>query len=402
MNSILTINAGSSSIKFALYRVIEPLERIIYGMVDRIGLSGTNLKSTDPANDRRDSREFVAPDHKIAAHRLIDWFEEQSAFESVRAIGHRVVHGMHHTAPERVTQALVEELRMISAYDPEHMPLELELIEAFQERHPKLPQVVCFDTAFHQTMPRVAQLLAIPRRFDERGIHRYGFHGLSYEYLMEELVRLNDPSGTKGRVILAHLGSGASLAAVLDGKSIETSMGFTPTSGVPMSTRSGDLDPGLVNYLAQAEQMTPSQFHHMVNHESGLLGVSGTSSDIRDLLANEATDSHAAEAVSLFTYSVKKWIGSLAAAMGGVDTVVFSGGIGENNPILRTRICEGLGFLGIDLDESRNAETTAIISSETAGVRVRVIRTNEERMIARWVLRSGVTSVTDESKRQTC
>jgi len=233
----------------------------------------------------------------------------------------------------------------------------------------------------------VAKLLPIPRRFDAKGIQRYGFHGLSYAYLMEELARLGDPAAKTGRVILAHLGNGASLAAVLDGQSIDTSMGFTPTAGLVMSTRSGDLDPGLAPYLARTEKMTTPQFYKMVNHESGLLGVSETSSDMRDLLALEASDVRAAEAVALFCYQAKKWIGSFAAALGGLDTLVFAGGIGENCPAIRARICEGLGFIGIELNETRNAETEAVISSDTCRAAVRVIRTDEELMIARSVLR---------------
>jgi acetate kinase len=290
---------------------------------------------------------------------------------------------MKHTEPEIVTPELLAELHRISPYDPDHLPREIELIEAFRERHPKLPQVACFDTAFHQTMPRVAKLLPIPRRFDAKGIQRYGFHGLSYAYLMEELARLSDPAAKKGRVILAHLGNGASVAAVRDGKSIDTSMGFTPTAGLVMSTRSGDLDPGLAPYLARTEQMTTGQFYKMVNHESGLLGVSETSSDMRDLLEHEKKDVRAAEAVALFCYQAKKWIGAYAAALGGLDTLVFAGGIGENAPIIRARICEGLDFLGIDLDKTRNAKTMAVISKNSSRVTVRVIRTDEELMIAR-------------------
>jgi acetate kinase len=293
---------------------------------------------------------------------------------------------MKHTEPEIVTQDLLDELHRISPNDPDHLPREIELIETFCQRHPKLPQVACFDTAFHQTMPRVAKLLPIPRRFDAMGIQRYGFHGLSYAYLMEELARLGDSSATKGRVILAHLGNGASLAAVRDGKSIDTSMGFTPTAGLVMSTRSGDLDPGLAPYLERTEQMTTNQFYEMVNHKSGLLGVSETSSDMRDLLDHEQQDGRAAEAVALFCYQAKKWIGSFAAALGGLDTLVFAGGIGENAPVIRARICEGLGFLGIELDEQRNTETTPLISAQTHRVTVRVIRTDEELMIARSVL----------------
>jgi acetate kinase len=386
--SVLTLNGGSSSIKFALYEAVKPLKRGLYGTVDRIGLSGTNLTFHDADGKPQASRKLAAADHKSAANSLIDWLEEQNDFKSVRAVGHRVVHGMKHTEPELVTPELLDELHRISPNDPDHMPRELELIETFRQRHPKLPQVACFDTAFHQTMPRVAKLLPIPRRFDVKGIQRYGFHGLSYAYLMEELTRLGDPAAKIGRVILAHLGNGASMAAVRDGKSIDTSMCFTPTAGLVMSTRTGDLDPGLAPYLARTEQMTAKQFYEMVNHKSGLLGVSETSSDMRDLLDHEKQDVRAAEAVALFCYQAKKWIGAYAAALGGLDTLVFAGGIGENAPLVRARICEGLGFLGVELNETRNKNTAGIISTDASRVPVRVIRTDEELMIARSVLRS--------------
>ena len=382
---VLTINGGSSSIKFALYRVGEPLKRGLHGKIDRIGSSGANLTYSLPNEDKVNNREVAVGDLKSAAKFLIGWLEGQTDFDSVNAVGHRVVHGMQHTAPELVTAELLEELHRITPFDPEHLPGEIKLIEAFRQRHPKLPQVACFDTAFHRDLPRVAKLLAIPRRYEAQGVQRYGFHGLSYAYLLEELARLGDPAATKGRVILAHLGNGASMAAVRDGKSIDTSMGFTPVSGLPMSTRSGDLDPGLVSYLAQTEEMTASQFQKMVNHESGLLGVSEISSDMRDLLAQETTDARAAEAVALFCYQAKKWIGSFAAALGGLDTLVFAGGIGESAPLIRERICTGLGFLGIELDELRNAETAAVISTDASPVTVRIIRTDEELMIARSV-----------------
>jgi acetate kinase len=384
---ILTINGGSSSIKFALYRIGEPLRQGLHGKIDRIGLSGTNLTFTDPTGKQEKSCTFPASDHKSAANFLIDWLEEQTAFESVQAVGHRVVHGMQHTAPELVTQELLEELHRITPFDPEHLPGEIELIEEFRRRHPKLSQVACFDTAFHRDMPRVARLLPIPRRYEAEGVQRYGFHGLSYAYLMEELARLGDPAATNGRVILAHLGNGASMAAVRDGKSIDTSMAFTPTAGLVMSTRSGDLDPGLVSFLARTEKMTAPQFQKMVNHESGLLGVSEISSDMRDLLAQEGKDVRAAEAVALFCYQAKKWIGSFAAALGGLDTLVFAGGIGEKAPLIRERICEGLGFLGIELNQKRNAANETLISPGTARVRARVMRTDEEFMIARTVAR---------------
>jgi acetate kinase len=385
--SVLTINGGSSSIKFALYQTNESLERTLSGKVDRIGLDGTNLTFHDSTGKSHDPCAIAASDHKSAAKFLIDWLEEQNSFASVCAVGHRVVHGMKHTEPEVVTQELLDELHRLQPYDPDHLPSEIELIEMFRQRHPKLPQVACFDTAFHCTMPRVAKLLPIPRRYDTKGVERYGFHGLSYAYLMEELVRLGDPAATKGRVILAHLGNGASLAAVRDGKSIDTSMGFTPTAGLVMSTRSGDLDPGVASYLARTEQMTTKQFYEMVNHESGLLGVSETSPDMRDLLTKEAADVRAAEAVALFCYQAKKWIGSFAAALGGLDTLVFAGGIGENASPVRARSCDGLGFLGIELNETRNAENAAMISTDASRATVRVIRTDEELMIARSVCR---------------
>jgi acetate kinase len=387
-SSILVLNGGSSSIKFALYQAGNPLKRGLHGTVDRIGLSGMNLTFTEPKKKKPQHHTLTANNHKSAAIFLISWLEKKYSFGCIVAAGHRVVHGMKHTQPEFITKKLLAELRRISPNDPDHLPREIELIEVLRQRHPKLPQMACFDTAFHQTMPRVAKLLPIPRRFDAKGIQRYGFHGLSYAYLLEELARLGDPAAKKGRIILAHLGNGASMAAVRDGKSIDTSMCFTPTAGLVMSTRSGNLDPGIAPYLARTEQMTASQFSKMVNHESGLLGVSETSSDMRDLLENEKKDGRAAEAVALFCYQAKKWFGSFIAALGGLDTLVFAGGIGENSPDVRARICEKLDFLGIELDTSRNAKTAPVISKNSSPVTVRVIRTNEELMIARSVLRA--------------
>jgi acetate kinase len=245
--------------------------------------------------------------------------------------------------------------------------------------------VASFDTAFHHDLPRVARLLPIPRRYDAQGVRRYGFHGLSYAFLMGELARVAGSEAAQCRVILAHLGNGASLAAVHHGKSVDTSMSFTPTAGVPMSTRAGDLDPGLAWYLARTENMSVKQFNEMVNFHSGLLGVSETSSDMRDLLKCESQDVRAAEAVALFCYQVKKWIGAFAAALGGVDTLIFAGGIGENAPAVRARICSGLGFLGIEIDEKQNAANDDVISATSSRVAVRVIHTDEELMIARSV-----------------
>ncbi len=384
--SILTLNGGSSSIRFAVYAVGEPMRRQLSGKVDRIGTSGATLVVDGPEGASSAPRRLAATNHRAAAGMLLGWLETQPAFASVVAAGHRVVHGMQHSQPERVTPKLIAELRRIAPYDPDHLRREVGLIQSLSRRHPTLPQVACFDTAFHQGMPRVAKLLPIPRRYSAKGVRRYGFHGLSYSYLMEELERL-DPAAATGRVILAHLGSGASLAAVRDGQSVDTSMGFTPASGLMMSTRTGDLDPGLAYYLARSERMTAARFQKLVNHESGLLGVSGTSSDVRDLLAREAGDPRAADALALFCYQTKKWIGALVAALGGVDTIVFAGGIGENAPVIRERICDGLGFLGIDLSEERNAMNAGLISSNAGRVKIRVIRTDEDLMIARSVTR---------------
>jgi acetate kinase len=294
---------------------------------------------------------------------------------------------MKHTKPERITQELLDELHRISPYDTDHLPAEIELIEAVRQRYPKIPQLACFDTAFHSTMPRVAKLLPIPRRFDDIGIQRYGFHGLSYAYIIEELGRVAGTNAAQSRVIMAHLGNGASMAAVCEGKSIDTSMGFTPAGGLTMGTRPGDLDPGVAWYMIQSENLTPKQFNNLINHKSGLLGISETSSDMRDLLVKETNDVRAAEAVALFCYSAKKMIGAFSAVLGGLDTLVFAGGIGENSPVIRSRICDGLGFLGIELEEKQNAASISVISAATSRVAVYVIHTDEEQMIAKAVCR---------------
>jgi len=383
LNHVLTINGGSSSIKFAVYQVNEPFSRLLYGTIDRIGLPDSKLTFTN--ENGKGTLTIKASDHRSAINVLIDWFEKQIDFSVLVGIGHRVVHGMHHTSPEIITPELLDELHRMTPLDLDHLPAEIELIEVFRQRHPKLPQVACFDTAFHQTMPRVAKLLPIPRRFDKKGIQRYGFHGLSYSYLMEELARIAGPEAAQGRVILAHLGNGASLAAVKDGKSIDTSMGFTPASGIMMGTRPGDLDPGVAWYIIQSEHLTPTQFNHLINHESGLLGISETSSDMHDLLKLEKEDIRAAEAISLFCYQTRKWIGAFAAALGGLDTLVFAGGIGENSPIVRSRICDNLEFLGIELDEKQNKANAPIISTNKGKTVVRMIHTDEEWMIAKTV-----------------
>jgi acetate kinase len=398
MPNVLTINGGSSSIRFAVFTAGQPLRRRLQGKMERVGSDDASLtvdcggdSAPTPAEDRvptqgKDRAPIhinVEPEARGGAIGfLLEWLESQPLFKTVEGVGHRVVHGMLHTEPELVTQQLLDELKSVIPFDPEHLPREIELIEALRHRHPKLAQVVCFDTAFHRRMPLVATQLPIPRRYAARGIQRYGFHGLSYTYLMQELERLGDPAATRGRVILAHLGGGASLAAVRDGRCIDTSMGFTPTAGLVMGTRSGDLDPGLMSYLASTDAMTAKQFQTMVNHESGLLGLSESSADVRDLLGREATDTRAAEALALFCYQARKWIGSFAAALGGLDTLVFAGGIGENAAPVRKRICDGLEFLGIEINEDANSRQAQSISAESGSVAVRVIRTDEESVIA--------------------
>jgi acetate kinase len=386
---ILTINGGSSSIKFALFEAGDSLRRVLEGGIERIGLPDATLRVKGLNQMDNFSRPVAAPDHTLAVGALMDWIEERLGRDALTAVGHRVVHGgPKYSKPQRITAEMVEELHRLSPFDPLHLPEEILLTEAFDRRFPDLPQVACFDTAFHHDLPRVARLLPIPRRYEAQGVRRYGFHGLSYAFLMGELARLAGTGAAQGRVILAHLGNGASLAAVRDGKPVDTSMSFTPTAGVPMSTRSGDLDPGLVWYLARTEKMSARQFNEMVNFQSGLLGVSETSSDMRDLLDRETQDVRAADAVALFCYHVKKWIGAFASALGGLDTLVFAGGIGETAPTVRTRICDGLGFLGIELEEKRNAANEGVISAATSRVSVRVIHTDEELMIARLVCRT--------------
>ncbi len=383
---ILTINGGSSSIKFALFYADNTLRRNLTGSIERIGLPDATFEVKGMTNADSFTRLVTAPNHTAAVGLLMDWIEERFQRGELTAVGHRVVHGgPKYSEPQRITTEMVEELHQLQPFDPEHLPEEILLTEAFHRRFPDLVQVACFDTAFHHNLPRVAQMFPIPRLYEAQGVRRYGFHGLSYAFLMEELRRVAGPQAARGRVILAHLGNGASLAAVYKGKSIDTSMGLTPTGGIPMSTRSGDLDPGLVWYLARTENVTAKKFNEMVNFQSGLLGVSETSPDMQDLLEREAKDIRAAEAVALFCYQVKKWIGAFAAALGGVDTLVFAGGIGENAPQVRARICYGLGFLGIEFEEKRNLANAAVISTEASRVTIRVMHTDEEWMIAKMV-----------------
>jgi acetate kinase len=389
--SILTINGGSSSLKFAVFAAAGPMERVLSGRVERVGLGESRLILSDGGGRRCEDRAVEAPDQAAAAGLVIERLASDPGLAAIVAVGHRIVHGGDRfVEPALVTAELLDHLQRIAPLDPEHLPGEIALIEAIGRTVPGIPQIACFDTAFHAALPRPAQIVPIPRRYWGLGIRRYGFHGLSYAYLMEELARAAGPAEVRGRVILAHLGSGASLAAVREGRCLETTMGFTPASGLVMASRCGDIDPGLVAFLAHAEGMTPERFQRMVNQESGLLGVSETSADLRDLLARREVDVRAAEAVDLFCYRVRTGIGALSAALGGLDSLVFSGGIGENSPEVRRRACEGLEFLGITLDEGRNTSGEPLISADASPTRVRVIRTDEETMIAREANRLGV------------
>lgn len=362
MTAVLAVNAGSSSLKFALFGPGDPPSRLLSGKLERIGEPG------GPA------------DHAACVEPLLA--QVTKAGKTIDAIGHRIVHGgPRYLESTRVSPDLLAELGRISSWDPEHLPSEIALIETLARRFPDTPQIACFDTAFHRDLPRESRLLPIPRKYEAAGVRRYGFHGLSYSYLVEQLRR--EPTGLPRRLVLAHLGNGASLAAVREGRSIDTTMGFTPTAGVPMSRRSGDIDPGLVAYLARTEGMTAERFNEMINTKSGLLGISETSSDVRDLLEREKKDVRAAEALAIFCYRVKQAIGAFAAALGGLDAVVFTGGIGEHAAEIRARAVEGLDFLGLVLDPARNGAHATVITRDDSRVTGRVIRTDEESEIAR-------------------
>lgn len=383
MPCVLAINGGSSSIKFALYQFGAQRTQLLSGKIDGIGLPTSRFVVQGLHADDQIDTESDASTYLQAIQQLTAWISKRVQHRPLLAVGHRIVHGGgQQREPQIITSALRQQLRDASAFDPEHLPQELRLIDAICKDFPDLLQIACFDTSFHNSMPDLARRLPLPRRFFEQGVQRYGFHGLSCTYVMQQLATAQTDLASHARVIIAHLGNGASLTAVKDGNSIDTSMSFSPCGGIVMGSRSGDLDPGLAFYFAKQEQMTPQQFHYMVNHESGLLGISETSSDMRQLLKQETSDHRAAEAIAMFCYQAKKWLCSLIGAMEGVDTVVFTGGIGENRPEIRARICAGLGFMGIALDQQTNDNNAALISSTTSKVAVRVMRTDEEQIIA--------------------
>lgn len=363
---LLAINGGSSSVKCASFTyATHPT------LLGRTVLEGAGAQSV-PA--------------------LLAWIDAHVEPSAIAAVGHRIVHGgPTHIEPQAITRQLREDLTRLLPFAPNHLPEEIAIIDALANHASGVPQVACFDTAFHQGMPEVARRLPIPSEFDRRGIRRYGFHGLSYTFLMEELSRLAGADAARGRIILAHLGNGSSLAAVRDGSSLDTTMAFTPIGGVVMSTRSGDLDPGVLTYIARTDGMSPDQIEEILSQRSGLLGLSGSTGDMQQLLARERDDEPAQLAIRTYIYSVVKAIGGFVAVLGGLDTLVFSGGIGEHAAVIRARICDALAFLDVALDSTANESHADVISKGTSRVTVRVIPTNEELMIARATYRVVAT-----------
>lgn len=363
---VLSVNSGSSSVKCALFTFGASPSLIARDVIDGTGAT--------------------------CRTGLLDWVQTRTSGSALRAVGHRIVHGgPTHTQPERVTPETLDDLRALIPFAPNHLPDEIALIEAFSRAHAAVPQIACFDTAFHASLPEAARRLAIPAECDREGIRRYGFHGLSYAFLLEELRRVGRPGEADGRLILAHLGNGSSLAAVRQGRSIDTTMGFTPIGGVVMSTRSGDLDPGVVTYLGRTGPRTPDSVEELLSRRSGLAGISETTGDVRELLARERDDPRSRLALEIYVYTIRKTIGAFAVALGGLDTLVFSGGIGEHAAAIRDRICSGLRFLGLGLDGGANERNANVISTPESRIMVRMIPTNEEVTIARaaWQLLEG-------------
>jgi acetate kinase len=383
-SNILTINSGSSSIKFALYRMERDETVIFSGSVGGIGAGSGFFRVKDGAGKNMVDSSLNIPSHNEALREITEWLKSKTRADPFEAVGHRLVHGgSRFSKTHLVTAQMMETLEELIPYAPDHLPHEIKAIRVFMASYPEVKEVACFDTAFHRTMPTVAQIFALPGDLRQHGVLRYGFHGISYEYLLGELRREAGKEAAAGRIIMAHLGNGASMAAVKEGRSLDTTMGFSPAGGLVMSTRSGDLDPGVLLYLFKEKGLDVPALNHMVNKEGGLLGVSGISPDMKNLLAEEARNARAAQAVELFCYQAKKFLGALAAVLGGLDTLIFAGGIGEKAPSIRRRICENLEFLGIRLDWSLNETNSAVISRQDSPVTVRVLKTNEELMIAR-------------------
>jgi len=383
---ILTMNRGSATLKSALYEAGNHEELLLSITVDEDRDSGGRLRIADPKGATLLDSPVDCADSQAALELMFAWLGEHGFLSRLAAAGHRLVQGgPRHVDPQRITPELFSELDKLVPLDPDHMPAAIRGIQIIAGKFPDLPQVACFDAAFHSSLPKFARMYALPRHLYDGGILRCGFHGLSYEYVMGELQALEGKLAS-GRVIIAHLGSGASMVAVKEGKSIDTSMGFTPLEGLVMATRSGDVDPGVLLYLLEQKKMSAKEMNRLLNKESGLLGVSGTSRDMRVLLDKMHQDARAGEALDLFCYRAKKYIGSYAAVLGGLDLLVFAGGIGEHAPAVRKQMCDGLEFLGIRLDASCNEANAALISPPESRVKVRIVKTNEDLMIVRHVL----------------
>ncbi len=391
---IVVLNAGSSSLKFTLYEERgEKLGVLADGQVEGL-FTEPRFKAKDGEGRVVGERTWPAGTQlgqQGAVEAVFSWCgSEACSADRVRAVGHRVVHGgLEYTQPIVVNGEILDDLEKFVPLAPLHQPHNLAVIRNIMHRFPDIPQVACFDTSFHTTIPSIAQAFALPRRFTERGIRRYGFHGLSYEYIASVLPGI-DPEAAKGRTVVAHLGNGASLCAMQNLKSRACTLGFTAVEGLMMGTRCGSLDPGVMLYLMDECGMSARDLETLIYKESGLLGVSGISSDMRTLLASD--DPRAAEAVELFAYRIVRELGSLAAALGGLDALVFTAGIGENAVPVRKRVCRASGWLGLQLDEGANAAGGPRISGDGSRVRAWVIPTDEELMIARHTLRllSGV------------
>jgi acetate kinase len=382
---ILTMNRGSSTLKSALYETGDHDHLLLSIKIDQADASNSRLKIEDPGGTTLLDSALDHEESTAASEQMFSWLAEHGFLAQLGAAGHRLVHGgPRYKDPQRITPEFLTEIGHLVPLDPDHLPAAIRGIQFIARKFPKLPQVACFDTAFHGGLPKVARMYALPRDLYDQGILRYGFHGLSYEYIVGELHTLEGKLAN-GRVIIAHLGSGASMVAVKDGKSIDTSMGFTPLEGLVMATRSGDVDPGALLYLLEQEKISARELDVILNKKSGLLGVSAKSGDMRALLNEMQTDVRAEEAVNLFCYRVKKYIGAYAAVLGGLDLLVFAGGIGERAPFVRNRICDGLDFLGIRLDAALNGANAPLISSPESRVKTRVIKTNEDLMIVRHV-----------------
>ncbi|MEI8186060.1 MAG: acetate/propionate family kinase [Chlorobiaceae bacterium] len=385
---IIALNTGSSSVKFALFEIGKTERLVFSGSLTGIGRSEGRFSVQDDRGNSITNERAATQHHNAACDYVFSWIQSQNEGNNPDALGHRIVHGSPlYSTPQIVTPELITSLDTMSSYAPEHLPQAINAIRHAARLFPGTLQVTCFDTSFHSTMPPVAKLYALPEAIRKKGVYRYGFHGLSYEYILLELKRRYGLEVVGKRIILAHLGHGASMAAVKDGKSIETTMGFSPAGGLVMSTRTGDLDPGVILFLLQENKMTPAGIKEMVNRQSGLLGLSGKTDDMRELLNIQKVDDAARQAVDLFCYQARKYIGALATVLGGLDIVVFTGGIGEHSPEIRSRICAGLEFLGIKVDDRKNSANSPVISEMSGPVEIRIMKTNEELMIARQTMK---------------